>query len=159
MGEKMRKVSNTVFWLGQSISLASIVHDLTLQELIREKVYRGELALGPVGGFVNENFVGDVGNAYAAILFPTVILEACVNLPIQRSDEVQQWIKDVSRFVTKVSPYILTALFLLIAHNVEVSTNILGAGTGDDLDYYGAVWGALTALPATVRFAYKVFPK
>lgn len=159
MGEKLIKATNSAFWLGQGISLASIVHDLTFQELIREKVASGEMALGSVGSFVNENFVGDVGNAYAAILFPTVIFEACVNLPIQRSEEVQQWIKDISRFVAKVSPYILTALFLLVAHNVEVSTNILGAGTGDDLDYYGAVWGALTALPATVRFANKVFPK
>lgn len=156
MNEKLRKIADVGFWTAQSVSLASIVHDLSFQELIRERVGSGEMVLGPISHFLNEHFVGDIGNAYAAIGLLPVVLEL-VNLEISKYETVATWIKETSNFVTKISPYVMAALFLGVAHNVEMSTNIIQAGTGDQLDMVGAAWGVMTALPAVVRFNKKVF--
>ena len=156
MGDKLRKFVDTSFWVTQGISLTSIAHDLTTQEIVREKVVAGEIVLGPIAHFLNEHFVGDVGNAYAAIFLIPVICEF-INKEILNNENISALVKDISRLVTTVSPYLMAALFLGVAYNVEMSTNILGAGTGDKLDYVGAAWGVMTALPAVVKFNNRVF--
>lgn len=156
MGEKLKKFGKVNFWMSQGISLAGIVDDLGFQERIREKVNLGETTLNPVSHFINEHFVGDIGNAYAAVFLPSIVVEF-INLDIQKNENIDIWKKDISRFIAVISPYLMAALFLGIAYNVEMSSNILQAGTGDSLDFIGALWGTATALPAAVKFNNAVF--
>lgn len=149
-----RKI-DALYYSNLAISLGSIFWDLGPQELVREKVSSGEVTLGPVADFLNNNFVGDVGNAFAAVAGVPFVAEV-INSGIQKGD-FSETTKSASENITKALPFLMFFLFLLASYDAETSQMLIKSGTPTQLDLVGAYYGALVALPTVLKARRAIF--
>ena len=151
------KILNKIYYANLGLAILGITWANTGQKIVREEQARG-LQLAPLPRFINDNCIGDLSNAFAAILGFPVIAEI-INLEIQKSPAQSERVKKVSQFVTDVAPYVMTGLFVAAAIDAETGQKILKEGTPDKLDLVGAFWGASVAFPTVIKFKNKVYPK
>src|SRR3989344_3614853 len=123
----LKKFLNATYWINLPIALLSIAHDLTLQEYIREQQVKGLIKLGSVATFLNDNFVGDVGNAFAAVFGVPLVAEV-INHEIQKSD-AHEGVKKISKFTSLIAPFAMAALFIAGATDAETNHRIVEWGT------------------------------
>ena len=154
-GSPIKSILNTAYWVNLSIAMLGIVHDLTGQELIREQQASGALHIGPVASFLNNNFVGDIGNAFAAVFGVPAVMEV-VNSGIQRGD-ASETTKKISSFLTSIAPFAAATLFIAAGIDAETSQHIISWGTPDQFDLIGAAYGTAVALPSILKFRKAVF--
>lgn len=154
----LKKIVNGIYWTSLSIALVGISHDLTGQELIREQQAKGLITLNPLESFLNGNFAGDIGNAFACVFGVPVIMEA-INFGIQKSETSKEWVKTMSKILTYVAPFAIAGLFLAGAIDAETGQQFVKWGTPDKFDLSGAIFGTAVALPSILKFRKKVFPK
>lgn len=153
----LKKIFNAAYWINLPIALLSIAHDLTLQEYIREQQVKGVMKLGTVATFINDNFVGDVGNAFAAVFGVPLVAEV-INHEVQKGN-ANEGVKKLSRFVSFVAPFAMAALFLAGAVDGETNQHIIEWGTPEKGDLVGAIYGTAVALPSILKLRGKVFPR
>ncbi|MCX6730543.1 MAG: hypothetical protein NTZ55_01725 [Candidatus Roizmanbacteria bacterium] len=153
----VRKFLNTVYWVNLPVALLGIVHDLTGQELIREQQAQNALQLTQSAQFLNNNFVGDIGNAFACVFGVPAVMEI-VNSEIQKSD-ISEPAKGMSEFITNIAPFAIAALFIAGAIDGETAQHVVKWGTPDKLDLIGAAYGTAVALPSILKFRNAVFPR
>lgn len=154
-GSPIKSILNTAYWINLPVALLGIAHDLTTQELIREQQASGALHLGPVASFLNNNFVGDIGNAFAAVFGVPAVMEV-INSGVQRGD-ASETTKKVSSFLTSIAPFAMAALFIGAGIDAETSQHIVSWGTPDQFDLIGAAYGTAVALPSILKFRRAVF--
>ncbi len=139
------------------ICIGAIIHDLSTQEFIREGEVSGAISLNAQTSFLNENFVGDIGEAFACIFAVPVIIEL-INWSIQQS-RVSESTKKLSEGFSLILPFLITILFLLGATDGESSQQIFKYGTADPKDLVGAYYGAAVALVSILKFRQLVFSR
>lgn len=154
----LKKILNGIYWTSLSVALLAISHDLTGQELIREQQAKGLIELNSITKFINNNFVGDIGNAFASVFGVPVIMES-INLGIQNSENTKNWVKSLSKNLTLIAPFAIATLFMAGAIDAETSQHFIKWGTPVKLDLVGAAYGTAVALPSILKFRKKVFPK
>lgn len=154
-GNPIKSILNTAYWINLPVALLGIAHDLTGQELIREQQLSGALQLGPVASFLNNNFVGDIGNAFAAVFGVPAVMEI-VNSGIQKGESTETT-KKISSFLTSIAPFACAALFIAAGIDAETSQHVISWGTPDQLDLIGAAYGTAVALPSILKFRKAVF--
>lgn len=141
-----------------AVSMLAIGYDLTLQELVREKQRAGTLTLEPHLAVLHDNFVGDIGEAFAYVFVAPTVAEV-INFGIQQSENVSEGVKKIFETGTQILPYVMAILFMAAAFDGETAQHIFKWGTPDAGDLYGVTYGTIMALITAIRFRNRVFPR
>lgn len=138
------------------IAVLFMGYDLTVQELVREKITADELTLPPLLQFLHDNFAGDIINAFATVFFiPTV--SKLVLTEDKPSPENPKLFDRLKEPFLKTLPWVMAIAFLGVALDAETTQRYFEYGTPDPLDLTGALYGTLTALLSYFRLTAQLY--
>ena len=141
-----------------TVSMLAIGYDLTIQELVRERKRAWTLTLEPHLAVLHNNFVGDIGEAFAYVFVAPTVAEV-INFGVQQSENISEGVKKVFEVGTQILPYCMAIFFLAAAFDGETAQHIFKWGTPDAGDLYGVTYGTAMALITALKFRNRVFPR
>ena len=154
----IQRGADLLYHANLTVSMLAIGYDLTIQELVRERERAGTLTLEPHLAVLHNNFVGDIGEAFAYVFVAPTVAEV-INFGVQQSENVSEGVKKVFEVGTQILPYCMAILFLAAAFDGETAQRIFKWGTPDAADLFGVSYGTAVALITALRFRNRVFPR